>query len=33
MQGVKKIIVDGAETDRIPVKPAGTVCDCVIVMG
>ena len=32
-RGVKKIIVDGAETDRIPVKPAGTVCDCVIVMG
>lgn len=32
-KGVRKIIVDGVETDMIPVKPKGTVCECVIVMG
>jgi len=32
-KGIKKIIVDGVETRKIPVKPAGTVCDCIIVMG
>ena len=32
-KGVKKIIVDGAETGKIPVKPAGTVCDCLVIMG
>nr|AAC45511.1 cellodextrin-phosphorylase [Thermoclostridium stercorarium] len=23
----------GVETDKIPVKPAGTVCECVVIMG
>ena len=32
-KGVKKIIVDGDETDKIPVKPEGTVCDCIVIMG
>jgi len=31
-RGVKRIIVDGVETDRIPIKPKGTTCDCLIIM-
>ena len=29
---LKGIIVDGVETDRIPIKPKGTICDCLIIM-
>lgn len=32
-RGVRKITANGEETDRIPLKPAGTVCDCLVIMG
>ncbi|MCL6591008.1 MAG: glycosyl transferase [Firmicutes bacterium] len=32
-KGVKKIMVDGKETDKIPVYPAGTTHQIVVVMG
>ncbi len=31
-RGVKKIIVDGVETDRIPIKQKAKTCDCLIIM-